>query len=150
MLSMKRQYALVAMIVTILVGTASAARAQSATDEGPWSIDFGLGWDNGITGQINSSGIGTINNQVVVITNNSYNDVYGAGLHLKFGGGYRYKESTEIRASFTFQSLDADFVVPMGDIGSSNLYGQYTDYQSFGLDVGLRRYGGNLSRKIRP
>ena len=150
MLSMKRQYALVAMIVTILVGTASTARAQSATDEGPWSIDFGLGWDNGITGQINSSGIGTINNQVVVITNNSYNDVYGAGLHLKFGGGYRYKESTEIRASFTFQSLDADFVVPMGDIGSSNLYGQYTDYQTFGLDVGLRRYGGNLSRKIRP
>jgi len=150
MLSMKRRYALVAMMVTILVGTASAARAQSATDEGPWSIDFGLGWDNGITGQINSSGIGTINNQVVVITNNSYNDVYGAGLHLKFGGGYRYKESTEIRASFTFQSLDADFVVPMGDIGSSNLYGQYTDYQSFGLDVGLRRYGGNLSRKIRP
>jgi hypothetical protein len=150
MSSMKRQTAFVVMIVTMLLGAASTAQAQSAAPASPWSLDFGLGWDNGLTGQINSSGIGTINNQVVVITNNSYNDVYGAGLHLKFGGGYMFRESTEIRATFTFQSLDADFVVPMGDIGSSNLYGQYTDYQSFGLDVGLRRYGGNLSRKIRP
>lgn len=150
MLSMKFQTAFVAMIVTLLLGAASTAQAQSAAPASPWSFDVGLGWDNGITGQINSSGIGTINDQVVVITNNSYNDVYGAGLHLKFGGGYMFRESTEIRASFTFQSLDADFVVPMGDIGSSNLYGQYTDYQTFGLDVGLRRYGGNLSQKIRP
>jgi len=149
MLPIKRQHALIAMIVTTLVGTASAARAQSGAPESPWSFDFGLGWDNGITGQINSSGIGEINDQVVVITNNSYNDVYGAGLHLRFGGGYMFRESTEIRATFTFQSLDADFVTPMGDIGSSNLYGQYTDYQTFGLDVGLRRYG-NPSRKFRP
>ena len=28
----------------------------------------------------------------------------------------------------------------MGDIGASRLYGQYADYQSFGLDVGFRRY----------
>ena len=28
----------------------------------------------------------------------------------------------------------------MGEIGTSRLYGQYQDYQSFGLDVGFRRY----------
>jgi hypothetical protein len=28
----------------------------------------------------------------------------------------------------------------MGDIGPSRLYGQYADYQSLGLDAGLRRY----------
>ena len=48
-------------------------------------------------------------------------------------------EETELRGDFIFQSLDAD-LTRMGDIGVSNLYGQYTDYQSFGLDVGLRRY----------
>jgi opacity protein-like surface antigen len=145
----KRHYATVAMIVMIVAGTASAASAQSGPPEDPWSFDFGLGWDNGISGQINSSGIGTINNQVVVVTNNSYNDVYGAGLHLRFGGGYMFNQDTEARVTFTFQSLDADFVTPMGDIGTSNLYAQYTDYQTFGLDVGLRRYGG-ASRKFRP
>ena len=36
----------------------------------------------------------------------------------------------------------------MGDIGTSNLYGQYTDYQTFGIDFGLRRYA-TLRPKLR-
>ena len=65
--------------------------------------------------------------------------MYGTGLQMRFGGGYLFDEVTEIRATFTLQSLDAD-LTPMGDIGVSRLYAQYADYQSFGLDVGLRRY----------
>lgn len=82
---------------------------------------------------------------MVVVTKNSYEDVYGTGLHLRFGGGYMLNEDTEVNATFTFQSLDADFVVPMGDIGVSNLYAQYTDYQTLLLDFGLRRYAS-----VRP
>ena len=110
-----------------------------------WSVEFGLGFDNSISGNINSSGIGTINNQAVVITKNHYEDVYGTGLHLRFGGGYMLNEISEVRATFTLQSLDAD-LTPMGDIGASNLYGQYEDYQSFGLDVGFRRYADIAER----
>ena len=131
--------AVVAMMVATLLGGASTASAQSATDT-PWSVDVGIGFDNGISGHINASGVGTLNDQVTVITKNSYEDVYGTGLHLKFGGGYLFKPNTEARVTFTFQSLDADFIVPMGDYGSSNLYGQYTDYQAFGIDFGLRQY----------
>jgi hypothetical protein len=110
-------------------------------------VEVGIGWDNSISGNINSSGVGTINDQVVVITKNQYEAVYGTGLHLRFGGGYMINDDSEVRATFTFQSLDAD-LTPMGDIGSSRLYGQYSDYQSFGLDVGLRRYG-DLSQNVR-
>jgi hypothetical protein len=134
-----------ALIIVFLIGVPSPALAQPAAPEHPWSFDVGIGWDNGITGNVNTSGIGQLNNQVVVITKNSYNDVYGAGLHLRVGGGYLFRENTEVRGTFTFQSLDADFVVPMGDIGVSNLYGQYTDYQSLSLDFGLRRYA-----ELRP
>ena len=140
-----------AAVAAIIIGlaTAGAARAQATTEpESKWSAEFGLGWDNGISGNINSSGYGEINNQVVVITKNSYNDVYGAGLHLRFGGGYLFKPDTEARVTFTFQSLDADYITPMGDIGTSNLYGQYTDYQTFGIDFGLRRYA-TLRPKLR-
>ena len=140
-----------AAVAAIIIGlaTAGAARAQATTEpESKWSAEFGLGWDNGISGNINSSGYGEINNQVVVITKNSYNDVYGAGLHLRFGGGYLFKPDTEARVTFTFQSLDADYITPMGDIGTSNLYGQYTDYQTFGIDFGLRRYA-TLKPKLR-
>jgi hypothetical protein len=139
---------LMVLTFVVLLGTTSIAGAQSNAPDRPWTAEFAIGWDNGITGNINSSGIGSINNQVVVITRNSYNDVYGAGLHLRFGGGYLFKPNTEARVTFTFQSLDADYVVRMGDYGASNLYGQYTDYQTFGIDFGLRRYG-DLSPKVR-
>jgi hypothetical protein len=139
---------LTVLTLFILLGTTSIARAQSNAPDRPWSAEVAIGWDNGITGNINSSGIGSINNQVVVITRNSYNDVYGAGLHLRFGGGYLFKPDTEARVTFTFQSLDADYVVPMGDYGASNLYAQYTDYQTFGIDFGLRRYA-DLRPKVR-
>ena len=135
---MSRKHALVGMSIAILLSAGSTAQAQSPV--APWSVEFGIGFDNGISGNINSSAVGQINNQVVVITRNSYEDVYGTGLQIRFGGGYMIRENTEIRVTFTFQSLDADFVVPMGDIGVSNLYAQYTDYQTFGMDVGLRRY----------
>jgi len=129
------------------MGAGSTAHAQSAVSTSPWSVDFGIGWDNSISGNINSSGIGTINNQAVVVTKNPYDSVYGTGLHLKFGGGYMLDEISEVRIGFTYQSLDAD-LTPMGEIGVSRLYGQYDDYQSFGLDVGFRRYG-DLAPSIR-
>lgn len=84
----------------------------------------------------------------MVITNNTYNDVHGAGLNLRLGGGYMFNERTEARVTFTFQSLDADFLVPAGDIGVSNLYAEFSDYQSFGMEFGLRQYG-RLTPKLQ-
>jgi hypothetical protein len=137
--------AIVMTMTTLCV--APAARAQSGPDY-KWNVEFGLGWDNSISGNINSSGIGSLNNQTVVILKNPYENVYGTGLHLRFGGGYRIDEVTEARATFTFQSLDADLTL-MGDYGASRLYGQYSDYQSFALDVGIRRYG-RIETNLRP
>ena len=128
------------IIAAMLLGTGSIARAQSAAaPESRWSGEFGIGWDNSISGNINSSAIGTLNDQAVVITKNRYEDVYGTGLQLRFGGGYMLSAESEVRVTFTFQSLDAD-LTPMGEYGASRLYGQYSDYQAFGMDVGLRRY----------
>jgi hypothetical protein len=129
------------IIVACPLAAASPVQAQPASSvtDTPWSVEFAIGWDNSISGNINSSGIGSLNDQAVVVTRNSYDAVYGTGLHIRFGGGYLFDEVRELRVTFTLQSLDAD-LTPMGDIGVSRLYGQYADYQSFGLDVGLRRY----------
>ena len=136
-----RDTAILLGFVATLFGATGNAYAQAAAPVSSprWSAELAMGWDNSISGNINSSGIGTINNQAVVILKNSYEDVYGTGLHLRFGGGYLLSDNVEVRATFSFQSLDAD-LTRMGDIGVSNLYGQYADYQSFGLDVGLRHY----------
>ena len=131
----------VALIVTMVsAGSAMAqAPAPAGPPESPWSAEFAIGFDNSIGGNINSSAIGRLNNQAVVITKNRYEDVYGTGLSIRFGGGYMLNDSSELKVTFTFQSLDAD-LTPMGDYGASRLYGQYSDYQSFALDFGYRHY----------
>jgi len=138
----------VAMALAAWLSAAPAAQAQPSVMDYRWSFDVGLGWDNSISGNINSGAIGTLNEQVTVILPNSYEKVYGTGFHLRFGGGYLVDEVTEVRAVFTYQSLNAD-LTPMGDYGVSKLYGQYDPYRSFGLDVGLRRYF-DASPNVRP
>jgi len=126
------------LIAAALLSASSTAYAQQAPDH-RWSVDFGIGWDRTISGNINSGAIGTLNGQAAVILRNKYDDVYGTGLHVRFGAGYLLQEESELRVAFTIQSLDAD-LTRMGDLGVSNLYAQYDDYQAFALDFGYRRY----------
>ena len=130
-----------------LAAAATAAPAPASSHR--WSADAGIGFDNGISGNINSGAIGTLNGQAVVFTKNTYEDVYGTGVHLRFGGGYMLNDDTEIRACFTYQSLGAD-LTRMGDVGLSNLYGQYDDYKTFGLDFGYRRYATERWGRVTP
>ena len=151
---------LLAVTAAAIVTTAVPASAQTQpaapapktaaprTVEHPWSIDFGLGWDHSISGNINSGAIGTINGQATAILPNRYEDAYGTGLYVRFGGGYKLDSLNEVRVSFTFQSLDAD-LVQLGDIGTSKLYAQYDPYKSLTLDVGWRRYVPNTVQNIR-
>ena len=127
----------IAMMASLTL--AATAQAQPYGMDYRWSFDVGLGWDNSITGNINSGGVGKIDNQTVVILPNPYDKVYGTGLQLRFGGGYMIDEVTEVRGMFTYQSLDANLTT-MGDIGTSKLYAQYDPYRSFALDAGVRRY----------
>ncbi len=127
------------LITAAILFMAAPTYAQTPAPEYRFTFDVGMGWDNGVSGNINSSGIGRINNQTAVILKNQYDDVYGTGLHVRLGGGYMLDARTEVRAAITIQSLDAD-LVQLGEIGASSLYGQYADYQSVGLDFGYRRY----------
>ena len=146
-MSFKRVSVVVAALAAIL-SAATAVQAQPSVMDHRWSAEVGIGWDNSLSGNINSGGIGTLNDQVVVVLPNSYKDVYGTGFHLRFGGGYLIDEVSEVHAVFTYQSLSAD-LTQMGDIGSSKLYGQYDPYRSFGLDVGFRRYF-DAAPNVRP
>src|SRR5688572_10885998 len=95
-----------AAVILVMLGAAPGS-AQSAAQPprtggaatSPWSADVGFGIDNSISGNINSSGIGRIDNQVAVVLKNSYEDVYGTGLHVRFGGGYMLDEVNEVRVT---------------------------------------------------
>jgi hypothetical protein len=126
-------------ILLIAISVASAAEVHAQSTESRWSFDAGVGINPSINGNVNSGAIGTLQGQVAAILPNSYGDVYGTGIELRFGGGWMLNSASELRGTFVFQSADAD-LVRMGDIGPSSLYGQYSDYQSLSLDFGFRRY----------
>jgi hypothetical protein len=116
--------------------------------ESPWVVDIGIGIAPSISGNINSGAIGVLQGQATAILPNSYGDVYGTGLDFRFGAGYALSEVSELRGTFTYQSADAD-LVRLGDIGPSSLYTQYSDYKTFGLDLGYRRYVPLQKSRIR-
>jgi hypothetical protein len=130
-----------------LVSWATSAVAQP-TGQSRWAFDLGLGIDVSINGNVNSGAIGVLDGETAAILPNPYGDVYGTGLHFRFGAGYALDDESELRATLTFQSADAD-LVRLGDLGPSTLYGQYSDYQMFGLDLGYRRYVPLQTNRLR-
>ena len=136
------------VLAAVLLTCVSNVDAQPA-DESRFVLDLGVGIDFSVNGNVNSGAIGRLQGQAAAILPNPYGDVYGTGLHFKFGGGYVLNEESELRGVFTYQSADAN-LVRLGDIGPSSLYGQYSDYKSVGLDLGYRRYVPLPNTKFRP
>jgi hypothetical protein len=122
----------------VIFGAASAS-AQSPSGGSRWAFDVGTGLNPSINGNVNSGAIGVYQGQTTAVLPQSYGDVYGTGVELRFGGGYTLNNVSELRGMFIWQSADAD-QVRLGDFGASSLYGQYTDYKTFGFDFGYRRY----------
>jgi Outer membrane protein beta-barrel domain len=126
------------LIVVALLVSSPNVHAQAAADV-PFVVDLSIGVDPSINGNVNSGAIGTLQGLATAILPNPYGQVYGTGLGFHVGGGYVLSPLSELRGIFNWQSADAD-LVRLGDIGPSSLYGQYSDYKSFSLDVGYRRY----------
>ena len=128
---------------------AAPARVLAQTTGSPWFAEFGVGIDVPINGNINSGAIGILQGEATAILPNTYGDVYGTGIQIRFGGGYLLNDNAELRGVFTYQSADAD-LVRLGDIGPSSLYAQYSDYKTLSLDFGYRRYVPLADRDWRP
>jgi hypothetical protein len=143
----KRRVVLFALSLCVSFG-AAAASAQSLSGAERWTIDVGTGIEPSINGNVNSGAIGVYQGQTTAVLPNSYGDVYGTGIEFRFGGSYALNDRSELRGMFIWQSADAD-LVRLGDYGQSSLYGQYSDYKSFGLDVGYRRYMSAPSSTVR-
>jgi hypothetical protein len=134
-----RAWLRVAVLIAVLVPCGAARAAAQAAGEPRWALEVGFGIDIGVNGNVNSGAIGTLNGLTTAILPNPYGQVYGTSVDLRVGGGYMLNEESELRATLTFQSADAD-LVRLGDLGPSSLYAQYSDYQTLGLDFGYRRY----------
>jgi Outer membrane protein beta-barrel domain len=136
-------------VLTLAVSVCALFMAATASAQSRFAIDFGAGIDPSINGNVNSGVIGVYQGQTTAILPNSYSAVYGTGIEFRAGVSYVLNNDSELRATFIWQSADAN-LVRLGDYGSSSLYAQYSDYKSFGLDLGYRRYIPLSSAAVRP
>jgi hypothetical protein len=135
-----------ALGVCALLGS-SEARAQGQTSSNPWAIDVAVGISPSIKGNINTGVIGTLQGQTVAIVPHTYSDVYGNSLEFRAGGGFALNKDSELHGMFIYQNTAAN-LVRLGDIGPSSLYAQFSDYKTWALDIGYRRYVA-LSSDVR-
>jgi hypothetical protein len=131
-----RRYLVSSLFMLSLVAASVDARAQG---DSRFVADVGVGIDVSVNGNVNSGAIGVFQGEAAAILPNPYGEVYGTGLHFRFGGGWLIDDESELRGVFTYQSADAD-LVRLGDLGPSSLYGQFSDYKTLSLDFGYRRY----------
>jgi hypothetical protein len=127
-----------------------ALAAPAAAQQSPWSVDFGAGWDNGLSGNVHSAGIGTINGQPTIIEARSYGDIYGSGVFWRFGGGYLLDDRQEVLATVTYNSVSAD-ITEVGSVSGLPLFATFDDYTVWGIEGGYRYYfQPPAAARVRP
>jgi hypothetical protein len=128
----------------------AAAEAQAPVAETPWSADVSIGWDNSISGDFLTGGIGTLQGAPVAIQKQTWDDVYGTGLLFNATIGYALGEMSELRAGFTYQSTGSDDTLSMGTYRGGPLTASFDNYDAWGLDFGYRRYVAPSAARWRP
>jgi hypothetical protein len=143
---------------TVLLSASSAFAQTTSPSSGPpdrrWAAEVAIGWDNAISGNVVSSGIGVFSGLPAVIQNKTYGDVYGTGIQWRFGAGYMLDARQEVRGTLTIQNASAD-ALEIGTLGGSPLFATFGDYQVVSLDGGYRYHFGTSSsnpklERIRP
>lgn len=139
-----------AIITAAALWVSAPVQAQPAPEpDYRWAFEAAVGWDNSISGNIFSSGIGNIGGVAAVIEESSYDDVFGTGVQWRFGAGYMLDARQEVRGALTIQNVGAD-AVEVGNLGGAQLFATFEDYTSVALDAGYRYHFGPLENRVRP
>ncbi|MCA1583313.1 MAG: porin family protein [Acidobacteria bacterium] len=136
-------------VATALILTSAASAYAQTAPTTPWSVDVGIGWENSLTGNAISSGVGRLANRAVVIEEQTWDDVYGTAVLFRIGVGYELGDRTEARANFRYHSKDTE-ALQIGNLGGSPLFAELDSYKAWALEGGYRSYFAEGSETWRP
>ena len=117
-----------------------------------WNLEAAVGptinvGGNAITGDQAHIGTGTFNNV-------SFAQAYKPGVRGEIGGSYALNPNRKITANVHYEQADSEGTLDWGTIGTQNLTGALSDYETYGAELGLRQYfaprRGPLIGNIRP
>lgn len=146
-------YAFALLATLALVPTpafAQAAPSTAAPGTSPWSIEASIGWDNSVSGDFLSGGIGTFGGQPIAISQQGWDDVFGTGVMFNTTLGYALGEFSELRGGFTWQSTGTNDNQVIGLLGGQPLTVNFDDYKAWALDLGYRQYFAERVERWRP
>lgn len=70
----------------------------------------------------------------------SFDDAYDAGFRAELGGSYALAPNTKVTLLGHYEKAESNGVLDLGTIGGDTLTGALTDYEAYGVEVGLRQY----------
>jgi len=118
---------------------AAAPKCHTGNCLARWNIEAGIGpvfslGRNILTPSRTNNVPGTDFNSV------SFGDAYETGFRAELGGSYALAPNTKVTLFGHYEELDSDGVQNLGTIGGEELTGALTDYESYGVELGLRQY----------
>lgn len=127
--------------------TSYQPRHHSVRHVGATRLEFSAGAEQFVDGDIIEAGNtigGTTTSQV------SYGDAFKTGYTASAGFARDVRPNTTVLARGFYREAEAEDPVIIGTNGGGNVLGQFSDYKSYGAELGLRQYVGYGHRGLRP
>ncbi len=103
-----------------------------------WNLEGGVGTEYFVGGDaVTANRI----NDIAGVTSNdvSMSNAYDEGMRYELGGSYALNPNRKLTVMGSYAEADGDNVT-LGQINGEALTGEFTDYQRYGVEVGLRQY----------
>ncbi len=102
-----------------------------------WNLEGAVGPEFFLGGDAITDDINAIDN--VFANETSLNDAFDEGMRYELGGSYALNPNRKVTVMGSYAEADGDNV-SLGTINGDALTGQFSDYQRYGVEVGLRQY----------
>ena len=117
----------------------AAPRCHSGNCLSRWNLEGGIGavfpvGRNILTPSRTNNVAGTDFNSI------SFGDAYNTGFRAELGGSYALSPNRKVTVLGHYENLDSDGVQNLGTINGDQFTGALSDYEAFGVEVGLRQY----------
>ena len=132
---------------------APASRCHTGNCLSRWNLEGGIGpvfaaGSNIVTADRTNNVAGTDFNSV------SFSDAYETGVRAELGGSYALAPNTKVTLLGHYERADSDGSQNLGTINGQQLTGALSDYEAFGVELGLRQYSAPwkapLVNSLRP
>ena len=118
-----------------------------------WNLEGGLGPAFLVDGTA-VTGSSTNEGSPAEIRNISMGNAYDEGIRAELGGSYALTPNRKVTVLGHYAQADGDDFVDWGTVGGEQLTGSLSEYESYGVELGLRQYfaprKGVILNSVRP